>query len=268
MYHRQRIDDGCSDDSSVSDWIMATIAIGDIHGNSRALQDLLGQLTTELTAADTVVFLGDYIDRGPDSRGCIERILQFRAGAAARVVTLAGNHEDWLLRSLSDPTRHSWILGMDAFATIASYSTVAAGVLREALSEVGVRLLTESVELPYAVFFDAMPAEHLRFLRDLQLFHRSGGSVFVHGGVDWLVGPVEQQSRKTVLWGCDGFPEAYQGTDCVVYGHYSNAVLDAEGWPRPLVLPRSIGIDTIAHGVLTAVEIGGSRMWQSARHSV
>ena len=115
MYHRQRIRDGSSDDSSVSDWHMATIAIGDIHGNAKALQDLLGQLAAELTAADTVVFLGDYIDRGPDSRGCIERILQFRAGTVAKVVTLAGNHEDWLLRSLSDPTRHSWILGMDAF---------------------------------------------------------------------------------------------------------------------------------------------------------
>ena len=247
---------------------MATIAIGDIHGNAKALQDLLGQLAAELTAADTVVFLGDYIDRGPDSCGCIERILQFRAGTVAKVVTLAGNHEDWLLRSLSDPTRHSWILGMDAFATIASYSAVAAGVLRQALSEVGVRLLTESVELPYAVFFEAMPAEHVVFLRDLQLFYRSGEAVFVHGGVDWLVGPVEQQSRKTVLWGCDGFPEAYQGSDCVVYGHHSNAVLDAAGWPRPLLLPRSIGIDTIAHGVLTAVEIGGSRMWQSARYPV
>jgi serine/threonine protein phosphatase 1 len=73
---------------------MATIAIGDIHGNIAALDDLLDQVARDLTASDEVVFLGDYIDRGPASKACIDRILDFRSHSAARVVTLLGNHED------------------------------------------------------------------------------------------------------------------------------------------------------------------------------
>ena len=56
---------------------VATIAIGDVHGNRAALDDLLTRLEPDLEASDTVVFLGDYIDRGPDSKGCIDRILRF-----------------------------------------------------------------------------------------------------------------------------------------------------------------------------------------------
>ena len=73
---------------------MATIAIGDIHGNLRALDDLLTRIDREVTKSDTVVFLGDYVDRGPDSRGCIERILDFERSARTRVITLLGNHEE------------------------------------------------------------------------------------------------------------------------------------------------------------------------------
>ena len=57
---------------------MATLAIGDIHGNVNALDDLLTQIERELTPADTVWFLGDYIDRGPSSKACVERLLDFR----------------------------------------------------------------------------------------------------------------------------------------------------------------------------------------------
>ena len=60
---------------------MSTYAIGDIHGNLEALDSLLAQIEPELKTEDTVVLLGDYIDRGPNSKGCIERILQLRAAA-------------------------------------------------------------------------------------------------------------------------------------------------------------------------------------------
>jgi serine/threonine protein phosphatase 1 len=91
---------------------MATIAIGDIHGNLRALDDLLGRVRDDITLSDTVVFLGDYIDRGPDSKGCIDRILDFRREIIGEVVCLRGNHEDWLLRTMDDYTRHSWLMGI------------------------------------------------------------------------------------------------------------------------------------------------------------
>jgi serine/threonine protein phosphatase 1 len=65
-----------------------------VHGNRAALDDLLTRLEGELEASDTVVFLGDDIDRGPDSKGCIDRILRFRAESQGTVVTLLGNHEE------------------------------------------------------------------------------------------------------------------------------------------------------------------------------
>ena len=76
---------------------MATFAVGDIHGNLSALRDVLDQIRGEVRRRDTVVFLGDYIDRGPDSKGCIDAILKFRDESVATVVGLLGNHEDWLL---------------------------------------------------------------------------------------------------------------------------------------------------------------------------
>ena len=79
---------------------MATIAIGDVHGNLAALRDLLEKLRGE--AADTLVFLGDYIDRGPDSKGCIDTILALPGSRRGDVVCLRGNHEEWLLKTRAD----------------------------------------------------------------------------------------------------------------------------------------------------------------------
>jgi len=104
---------------------MATIAVGDIHGNLRALDDLLCKVLAELKPEDVLVFLGDYIDRGSDSRGCLERIVRLREDADFQVLALQGNHEYWMLRSFRDHTRHYWLLGLEAFQTIASYSVEA-----------------------------------------------------------------------------------------------------------------------------------------------
>jgi serine/threonine protein phosphatase 1 len=69
---------------------VATFAIGDIHGNVLALDDLLAKIIPEISPGDTVVFLGDYIDRGADSKACIERILDLRRTAKAQIVALMG----------------------------------------------------------------------------------------------------------------------------------------------------------------------------------
>ncbi|MDB4324794.1 metallophosphoesterase [bacterium] len=247
---------------------MPTIAIGDIHGNLAALSDLLEQLAVRIDAQDTVVFLGDYIDRGPDARGCIARILDFKSSFRGKVVTLAGNHEDWLLRTFRDPTRHSWILGMDAFPTIASYSSAVAERLRSAIEALGPTVVTECHELPYGEFVDELPEEHLAFLAELKPYYRVENTVFVHGGVALNALPVEQQAKETLLWGADGFPEEYEGPDLVVYGHRDNAVLDADGWPMPRFSDCAMGLDTISHGVLSAVELPSGEIVQSARHDV
>jgi len=244
---------------------MATIAVGDIHGNLSALNDLLAEILPELNGGDTLVFLGDYIDRGPDSRGCIEKIIKLQHSADFEVVTLMGNHEQWMLRSLHDPWTHSWIVGMEAFETIESYSPNAARILAKALEEGGIDVILKKRPLPYHVFIDSLPAEHLDFFSRLQLFHRSPDVISAHGGVD-LEGHLHSQDPDVYVWGLSGFPEDYRGNDPVVYGHRNDAVEDATGRPMPVMREnRAYGIDTIEKGVLTALRFPDLQVFQSKR---
>jgi serine/threonine protein phosphatase 1 len=247
---------------------MATIAIGDIHGNLSALNDVLGQLGAELADDDTVVFLGDYIDRGPDAKGCVDAILGFQRQVTARVVCLRGNHEDWFLRTLGDPERHSWLLGMEAFDTIRSYSVEAAVALREAVSAAGLPLFTGRRALPYHVFFETVPKAHISFFEQLSLYYRGSDGICVHGGLDPQVPFLEDQTVEALIWGTKGFPDEYRGGETVAYGHRDNAELNQHGWPQPRIIGSTIGLDTISHGVLTAMRLADRRLFQSAQHRV
>jgi len=244
---------------------MATIAVGDIHGHARALDDLLGQLRAEAGPDDTVVFLGDYIDRGPDTRACIDAVLEFRSEVRANVVCVCGNHEDWMLRTLRDPRRHSWLMGMDAFDTIRSYAPDAERTIRDAMDGAGLQLFVGTCTLPYDAFFDALPEAHRRFFDSLVPACETADCICVHGGLDPDVGRLEDQTRDVLIWGVHNFQEEYAGEKLVVYGHWNNADVGDDGWPRPAVVGRTIGLDTIAHGVLTAMRVPDGRVFQSAR---
>jgi len=245
---------------------MATIAIGDIHGNLRALNDVLDRLRGEATSGDTVVFLGDYIDRGPDSKGCIDAVLNFRNNADAEVVCLLGNHEDWFLRTLRDRSRHSWLLGMEAFETIRSYSTEAEKILRDAQAEAGIGLYGGWRRLPYEAFFDSVPAEHIRFFEGLRLYHRTADCVCTHGGMDPRIADVERQTRDALIWGGSTFPNGYDCADLIVYGLRDTVMFNVKRRPAPRIVGRTIGIDTISQGVLTAIRLPDRQLFQSARH--
>ena len=161
---------------------MATIAIGDIHGWREPLDELLATVRPRLSADDTVVFLGDYIDRGSDTKGCVDAILAFRDAVPARVVCLVGNHEEWLLQTMVDYQRHSWLLGMDGFVTIRSYSAEAERTLRIAVSETTDRLYAGEVPLPYEAFFAAMPAGHRDFFESLDRYYEGPDCICTHAG--------------------------------------------------------------------------------------
>lgn len=243
---------------------MATVAIGDIHGNLTALNELLGKVVPGLRQQDTLVFLGDYIDRGPDSKGCVERIVQLRQEAPFSIVTLMGNHEQWMLRTLHDAARHSWLLGMGAFDTIQSYSCHAAFLIEQSLAELGPRIIAETVSLPYEAFFSSMPPKHREFFENLVPFHKTDDVICVHGGVG-RDGALDSQDLDTYIWGPPGFPKDYAGSDIVVYGHRHDAIVDDRGAVRPRVgMNRTYGIDTISHGVLTAIRFPGAAVLQAA----
>lgn len=244
---------------------MSTFAIGDIHGNERALLDLLEQLRPNIDTHDTVVFLGDYIDRGPWSKQCIQRILEFRETCAGTVVALLGNHEHSMLQTYHSFSEHSWLIAMDAWPTIKSYSQDAARLLRDEAKRAAGRLYSTGYHMPYELFFNTMPTGHLQFLQDLKPYHHTPDALCVHAGIDPRYGPVDSQTTM-MLWGSYRFVDDYHGPELIVYGHYGNAILDGAGWPQPVIKEHSIGVDTIKHGVLTAVQLPGRHVFQSARY--
>ena len=89
-----------------------------------------------------------------------------------------------------------------------------------------------------------------------------------HAGLDPTVARLEDQSVNALLWGVVGFPDRYQGTETLVYGHWNNADMDPTGWPTPRIVGSTIGLDTISHGVLTAVRLPDRLVIQSERHPV
>ncbi len=213
----------------------------------------------------TMVLLGDYIDRGPDSRGCVDLILRLRKESPFQVVTLLGNHEQWMLRSFEDPTHHAWLVSMDTLETITNYSEEAAQAMAQTMQEYGLRLFTLRIPLPYGLFFGAMPVEHLEFFRQLKPCFRQEGVIYVHGGID-NDGSPDRLDVDSYVWGPPGFPEEYSGSDVVVYGHRNNAVLREDGRVEPRVgSNRTYGIDTISHGILTALRMPDGYVFQSRR---
>lgn len=245
---------------------MATFAVGDIHGYLDPLRDLLHQLAVAIRPGDTVVFLGDYIDRGPDSKGCIDAMLGFERTVDAAVVYLRGNHEDWLLEAMRDHSKYSWLLGMEGLITIRSYSADAAETIRAAAVDAGREIYAGTVRLPYDAFFAALPPDHLRFFETLRLSHQTAECICSHGGLDPRVAELRRQTRTALIWGAAGFPDSYRGDEVVVYGHWDNAPLNPDGWPLPAEGERTIGVDTISHGVLTAIRLPDRRVFQSARY--
>jgi serine/threonine protein phosphatase 1 len=245
---------------------MATLAIGDIHGYLPPLVDLLTQLEGAVTGADVVVFLGDYIDRGPDSRKCVDAILEFRERSSAGVICLRGNHEDWLSATRSNYRRHSWLFGMEAFDTIRSYSAEAERMIQATMRASGLLVYSGHQDLPYGAFFDAMPKSHAAFFSTLALSFENEDCVCTHAGLDPSVAALSDQTADALVWGHHAFLRDYQREQIVVYGHWNNAELDSDGWPRPRIMGNTIGIDTIAHGVLTAIRLPDRVVFQSAKY--
>ena len=185
-------------------------AIGDIHGRADLLRALLLKIIADIGEAQIrapmLVFLGDYIDRGPSSAEVIDLILAARRQIPT--VCLSGNHEIYALRFLRDPsTGPSWF-DVGGRETLSSYGV-----------SVPWRLTSRALEDASSAFAEAMPKEHLHFLSTLGLTVSFGDYLFVHAGVQPHV-PVQEQGHATLTMIREPFTE--HGEDfgrIVVHGH-------------------------------------------------
>ena len=219
--------------------------VGDIHGRLDLLNDMLHLIECEIRQDAPerafAVFLGDYIDRGEDSCGVINRLKQWSPNGI-RPIFLAGNHEEALLRVLEgeDDILTDWLrFGGDRCA--ASYGLDSASLAAMRIPDACLALRA------------AVPATHVEFLRNLNDTFRFGDYLFVHAGIKPGI-PLEQQSQSDLRWIRGPFLNSRDDHGfVVVHGH---TIVDEVEQRK-----NRIGIDTGAYktGRLTALVLEGER---------
>ena len=219
-------------------------AIGDVHGRLDLLRRLIADIVANAAMAGKagrplIVFLGDYVDRGPQSRGVIDQIVQLSKSSEFEIRCLMGNHEQAMLWFLDDAKAgRGWAMHGGS-ETLASYGVAPPGPYADDAAWEAARLALR----------DALPEEHLYFLCGLELYLEVGGYVFVHAGVRPGV-PLHKQSERDLLWIRDDFLNAAStGDKVVVHGHTPAA--------EPVFCAGRIGVDTGAYatGQLCAVRL-------------
>ncbi len=219
-------------------------AIGDVHGCAGLLKRLHGLIEQDAAAhpgsRKLAIYLGDYIDRGPDSRGVIELLLT-EPLPGFEFVFLKGNHEDSLLRFLEDSKIGPAWLAYGGDATLHNYAIRAPDPADPDALLAAQRNLAANA-----------PTEHLEFLRRCRLYHVEGDYAFVHAGFRPNV-TIEQQSEEDMLWIREEFTLSRADFGkVVVHGHSITG--------RPDTRHNRIGIDTGAYatGMLTCVVLEGA----------
>jgi diadenosine tetraphosphatase ApaH/serine/threonine PP2A family protein phosphatase len=217
---------------------MSVYAIGDLHGCPNELEVLLETIAPG--DDDTIVFLGDYVDRGPSVRELVDRLLRLRSEAFASIF-LRGNHEDMLLSYLGVGGQHGEVyLENGGAMTLGSYGVPA-----------GTR---------GAACLALLPPEHVEFFRNCGLHYVAGSFLFVHAGIRPGVALAEQ-TEEDRLWIREEFFAHPHGLPyTVVFGHTPTREARID-------LPYRIGLDTgLVYGnKLSCLDVGGQRLLQVSR---
>ena len=207
-----------------------TIAIGDIHGCSGALAAIVEAI--QPAAEDTLVLLGDYVDRGPDSRGVLDFVLELEG--RCRVVPLLGNHELMLLDALENPQVIGPWLECGGNATVQSYDGRLSNI----------------------------PPEHLSFIRRCKRYYEIATHFFVHANYAADV-PLDEQPDYLLFWEHlhSHVPAPHNNGKRAIVGHTSQKTGEI------LVLGHVVCLDTYCHGGgwLTAMELESGKTWQADR---
>lgn len=211
---------------------MRILAIGDIHGCLRAFETLLDVVAPQ--PDDLIVTLGDYVDRGPDSRGVLARLLTL--GQTGRLVALLGNHDQMMIEARSDQRAHrSWLL-YGGVATLESYRVA---------------------DTPPTL--EQVPAEHWDFLQNQCVkWYEIDSHFFVHATVD-PKRPLPEQPDFLLLWDKLVYPCPHESGKVMICGH------TAQKSGQPLNLGHTICIDTFVYGNgwLTCLDVRRNWIWQA-----
>lgn len=208
---------------------MRTFAIGDIHGCSTAFEKLLS--IVPFTPEDTLVTLGDYVDRGPDSCAVIEKLIAMSTGPEVNLVTLRGNHEIMMLMSHENESIIIDWCDAGGDATIASY-------MGRKLSQI--------------------PDAHWAFLEKTLPYHETATHIYVHATVNPEL-PMKEQPDHMLYWERYWNASPHQSGKKLICGHTPQR----DGIPRDF--GHGICIDTFAYGSgwLTCLEPETGRYWQA-----
>lgn len=222
-------------------------AIGDVHGRLDLLQALIAKIRNDIAVttlepgrSPLVLFLGDYVDRGPASRDVIDEIITLQKDPSLKVVAIRGNHDQYVLDFLENPAIGPAWLDYGGGVTLASYGVIPPGN----------RTNTTAWEDASKLLAQLMPLDHLEFLKSTILVATFGNYVFVHAGVRPNVplqsqDPVDLMSiRRQFLKAKDPLPGKV-----VVFGHTP--------FDRPSVRSGKLPLDTGAYatGILTAARL-------------
>ncbi|MEH2535968.1 serine/threonine protein phosphatase 1 [Bradyrhizobium sp. AZCC 1588] len=193
-----------------------TYAIPDLHGRLDLLDRAIDAIARHAEGvASTIITLGDYVDRGPQSRQVVERLMNWRS-SESKVVNLKGNHEAMMWAVCENRAELDWWIKNGGGETLASYD-----------------------QSPMLPDLRAIPASHLDWIANLPLMHVDRHRVFVHAAVDPRI-PLDQQSEQTLLW--KRYPEGFNlghGRRYVVHGHHAD--------PRaPVVTTGKTNLDALA----------------------
>jgi serine/threonine protein phosphatase 1 len=210
-----------------------TIAVGDIHGCLAAVRALLEAIGPR--ANDTIITLGDYVDRGPDSRGVLDELIALRS--RCRLIPLLGNHDEMFLEICSGQTElfDEW-LPFGGNATVASYGG----------------------RVP-----EGVPDEHLEFLRACPSYHESQRHLFVHASYVAHL-PLAEQPVEVLHWESLKFrqPGPHCSGKTAIVGHTAQK----DGEILDLGYLKCIDTCCYGEGWLTVLDVDSGRLWQADRH--
>ena len=218
-------------------------AVGDIHGSVDLLDELHEQIRNDASGFEgskRIIYLGDYVDRGTQSREVIGRLMEGPL-PGFECVCLRGNHEQTLLDFLDHPEQAAGWLNYGGLATLLSYGVR----LERAPFEGDLPMIAEQLA-------ERLPDSHRQFLAQLPLHHQEGNYLFVHAGIRPAIA-LERQHPDDLMWIRDDFIGHPGPHDfIVVHGH---SITD-----KAQLLPHRIGIDTGAcvSGVLTCLVLEGN----------